>query len=82
MKLGTSAIPHFHAMLTGQSISKIILIIQSHLQGQFHRKYPFYQVKLGMRVIPLFHGILTEKSIHNIILVILGHLQGHLLNML
>ena len=34
MKLGLSAIPHFHVMLTGQSISKIILNIQSHLQGQ------------------------------------------------
>ena len=34
MKLGTSVIPHFHANLTGQSISEIILIIQGHLQGQ------------------------------------------------
>ena len=47
MKLGTSAIPHFQVILTGISISKIILIIQGHLQGQkvisrsFERKYPF-----------------------------------------
>ena len=34
MKLGTSVIPHFHVILTGESISDIILIIQSHLQGQ------------------------------------------------
>ena len=34
MKLGTSVIQHFHVILTGQSISKIILIIQGHLQGQ------------------------------------------------
>ena len=34
MKLGTSAIPHFHVILTGQSISRIILNIQGHLQGQ------------------------------------------------
>ena len=27
--------PHFHVILTGQSISEIILIIQGHLQGQF-----------------------------------------------
>ena len=27
MKLGTSVIPHFHVILTGQSISEIILII-------------------------------------------------------
>ena len=27
--------PHFHVILTGQSIFKIILIIQGHLQGQF-----------------------------------------------
>ena len=83
MKLGTSAIPHFHVMLTWQSISKIVLNIQSHLQGQkvnfkvIKKKNPFQQVKLGLREIPLFRGILTEKSIHNIILVILGHLQGH-----
>ena len=34
MNLGTSAIPHFHVILTGQSIYEIILIIQGHLQGQ------------------------------------------------
>ena len=34
MKLGTSAIPHFHVPLTQQSISKIILIIQGRLQGR------------------------------------------------
>ena len=34
MKLGTSVIPHFQVILTGQSISEAILIIQSHLQGQ------------------------------------------------
>ena len=34
MKLGTSGIPHFHVILTGQSISETILIIQGHLQGQ------------------------------------------------
>ena len=34
MELGTSVIPHFHVILTGQSISEIILIIQDHLQGQ------------------------------------------------
>ena len=34
MKLGTSVIAHFHVILTGQSISEIILIIQGHLQGQ------------------------------------------------
>ena len=34
MKLGTSVILHFHVILTGQSVSEIILIIQGHLQGQ------------------------------------------------
>ena len=34
MKLGTSVIPHFHVILTGQSIFGIILIIQSHLQSK------------------------------------------------
>ena len=36
MKLGTSVglIPHFYVLLTGQSISETILIIQGHLQGQ------------------------------------------------
>ena len=34
MKLETNVISHFHMILTGQSISEIILIIQGHLQGQ------------------------------------------------
>ena len=34
MKPGTSVIPHFHEILTGQSISCIILMTQGHLQGQ------------------------------------------------
>ena len=34
MKLGTCAIPHFHVIFTGQSISEIIWLIQGHLQGQ------------------------------------------------
>ena len=47
MKIGTSVIPHFHVMLTGQSISEIIFIIQGRLQGQkvnsrsSKRKYHF-----------------------------------------
>ena len=32
--LGASAISHFHVILTGQSISEIILIMQGHLQDQ------------------------------------------------
>ena len=34
MKPGTSVIPHFYVILTGQSISCIILMTQGHLQGQ------------------------------------------------
>ena len=34
MKPGASVIPHFHVNLTEQSISCIILMTQSHLQGQ------------------------------------------------
>ena len=34
MKLGTSVIPPFRVILTGQSISEIILIIQGHLQNE------------------------------------------------
>ena len=34
MKPGTSIIPHVHVILTGQSISCIILMTQGHLQGQ------------------------------------------------
>ena len=34
MKLGTSVIPHFHVILTKQSISEIILFIRGNLQGQ------------------------------------------------
>ena len=32
--LETSVIPHLHVILSGQSISEIILNIQVHLQGQ------------------------------------------------
>ena len=35
MKLGTSVIPHFHDIFTGQSISEIVLFIQGDLQGHF-----------------------------------------------
>ena len=34
MKLETSIIPHFLVILTGKSISEIILIIEGHLQCQ------------------------------------------------
>ena len=34
MNLGTSVLLHFYVILTGQSISEIILIIEGHLQGQ------------------------------------------------
>ena len=34
MKLEISVIPHFHVILTGQSISYIIFMNQGHLQGQ------------------------------------------------
>ena len=35
IKPGTSVIPHFYVIFTGQSISCIILKIQGHHQGQF-----------------------------------------------
>ena len=34
MKPGTSVIPYFHVIWTGQSISCIICMTQGHLQGQ------------------------------------------------
>ena len=34
MKPGTSVIPHFHVILTGQSISCIIFMTQGQLQSQ------------------------------------------------
>ena len=34
MKPGTSVIPHFRVILTGQSISYIIFIIQGHFRVQ------------------------------------------------
>ena len=37
MKPGTSVIPHFYVILTGQSISCIIFKIQGHLQGQISK---------------------------------------------
>ena len=66
MKLGTSVIPHFHVILTKQSIFELILFIRGNLQGQrlfskTSKKKKILTIKLGMYVIPLFHGILTEK---------------------
>ena len=54
MKLGTTVIPHFRVILTGQSISDIIFMT---LQGQ----KVHFKVKQGTCVglIPLFHRILT-----------------------
>ena len=62
MKLGTSAIPHFHVILTGQSISKINLNIQSHLQGQ----------KVNFKVIKYKISFLTSeaRNVCNILFVI------------
>ena len=37
MKPGTSVIPHFYVILTGQSISCIIFKIQGYLQGQISK---------------------------------------------
>ena len=34
MKSGTSVIPHFHVILTGQYVSCIIVMPQGHLQGE------------------------------------------------
>ena len=57
MKLGTTVIPHFRVILTGQSISDIIFMTLYHFQDQ---KVNF-KVKQGTCVglIPLFHRILT-----------------------
>ena len=65
MKLRTKVIPHCHVILTGQSISKIILNIQGHLQGQkvylkvnqnqyFFTNKVIEQIKVGTHVIPFF----------------------------
>ena len=79
MKPGTSVIPHFHVILTGQSISCIIFMIfnvKTSISRSNKQKYSFYQNKLGTCVIPLFRWILSEKSIYGISLVIQDHLQG------
>ena len=57
MKLGTTVIAHFRVILTGQSISDIIVMTLCHFQDQ---KVNF-KVKQGTCVglIPLFHRILT-----------------------
>ena len=52
MKLGTSAIPHFHVILTGQSISKITLNFRSHLQGQ----------KINLKVLSEKISFLTSET--------------------
>ena len=65
--------------MTGQSLSKIILIFQGHLQGKrlisrSDQKHHSQQIKLGTCVIALIHGISTEKYNNDFILVIQGHL--------
>ena len=68
MKPWTSVIPHFHVILTGQSISCIILMTQGHLQGQKDNfkvkeaKIPFLQINIGTCVIPLLQWILSENE--------------------
>ena len=52
MKLGTSVISHFHVILTEQSISETICIIQGHLQGQ----------KVNFRVKQGKIYVLTDKA--------------------
>ena len=44
MKLETSLIPHFHVILTGQSISEIILLIQGQ-KVNFKGKITFFKKK-------------------------------------
>ena len=34
IKLGTSVIPHFHVILTGQFIRYVILKLQGHIKGE------------------------------------------------
>ena len=41
MKLGTSVIPHFYVILTVQSNSETILIIQGQFQGQVRENICF-----------------------------------------
>ena len=45
MKQATSVIPHFHVILSGQSISCIILMTQGHLQDQ-KVNFRFKQAKI------------------------------------
>ena len=76
---GTSVIPHFYVILTGQSISCIVFMTQGPCQDQKSisrsnkQKYHFKEIKLGTCVIPLSHGILSEKSIYGILLLIQGY---------
>ena len=78
MKPGTSVIPHFHMILTGQSISCIIFMIQGHLQGQkinFKVKQaniPFLTSKARNMCNTSFTWDFIWKSIYGIILFIQG----------
>ena len=75
IKVGTSVIPLYRVILTGESISYIIFMIQGHPQGESQ----FLGNNARNTCTSSFHGLLTfEKSIHSIILVIEGHLQGYL----
>ena len=78
IKAGTSVIPHFHVILTGQSISGIILKTQDHLQGQKDNfkvkeaKIPFLTSKDRNMCITSFTWDFIWKSIYDIILLIQG----------
>ena len=82
MKPGTSVIPHFHVISTGQSIFCIIFMIQGHLQGQKvnfkvkETKIPFLPIKARNMCDTSFYGILSEKSNNDIILVTQVFFQG------
>ena len=43
IKPGTSVIPHFRVILTGQSISCIIFMTQGHFQGQISKIFIFHK---------------------------------------
>ena len=59
MKLGTTVIPHFRVILTGQSISDIIFMTLGHFRGEKVNLKVKQGTCVGLILIPLFHRILT-----------------------
>ena len=75
-------IPHFHVILTGQSISCTISMVKvkTSISKSSGQKYHFLTNKARNMCNICFYVILTGQCLPEIILVNKGHLQGRKVN--